>query len=326
MHIHAIPRFLHQEASAIKSSFARFQNESASATAAEVHEFVKGVPQMKQLQQNLEHHINLLEYLELTTTSRAFRDQWTLERAIMDRDAADSASVLEDIQERMFWYEPLSRVLRLLCLYCVVNDGLLRHELERMKLHLVRTYGHELVFSFDNLERLGLLYERHVVHGESHSINVNGCDRSSSLFHVVADALGVIDLNINIENPRNTAFVTSGYAPISCRLVGEVLRCESWRVIDSVMHTLHGSRAEINRIDGEEGGARSKSNSNDSDAPVSPTSSKRTSTSKKKKHVMVVCIVGGVTYLEVAALRWLAQFCTLRVYLFAHMYVLQADV
>uniref|UniRef100_K3X8G1 Uncharacterized protein n=1 Tax=Globisporangium ultimum (strain ATCC 200006 / CBS 805.95 / DAOM BR144) TaxID=431595 RepID=K3X8G1_GLOUD len=320
MHIHAIPRFLHQEANTIKSSFTRFQNESASATAAEVHEFVKGVPQMKQSQQNLEHHINLLEYLELTTTSRAFRDQWTLERAIMDCDAADSDNTLEDIQERIFRHESLPRVLRLLCLYCAVHDGLKRHELERMKLHLVRTYGHELVFSFDNLERLGLLYERHVAQGESRGSNLNGSDRSSSLFHVVANALGVIDLNINVENPRNTAFVTSGYAPISCRLVEEVLRCESWRAIDSVMSTLHGPRAEINRIDGKESITRHKSNSNDNEAPVSPTSSTKTSSSKKK-HVMVACFVGGVTYLEIAALRWLAQFCTLRFFFLFDLHI-----
>lgn len=290
MNIHAIPHFLHAQASSIKSSFKQFQDTSATASAAEVHEFVKAVPQMKASQQHLEHHINLLEYLELTTTSRAFRDQWQLERAIMDR--ADDA--LEDIQEMIFRHEALPRVLRLLCLYSVVHNGLTRPEMERMKLHLVRTYGHEIVFSFENLERLGLFYERRASCGESNGGGEGSSPDpgSDSLFQFVADALGVIDLDINIENPRSAAFVTSGYAPISCRLVEEILKMDSWRAIDTVMNNLHGPRAEMSLVNEDEGQKK-----------------KKKKTMSKKKRVMVVCFVGGVTYLEVAALRWLSQFC-----------------
>lgn len=295
MNVHTIPNFLNAQANLLKSSFRNFQLTSAAASAAEVHEFVKGVPQMKQAQQHLEHHINLLEYLELTSGSRAFRDQWKLERAVMDL----SDDSLEDIQEMVFRHEPLSKVLRLLCLYSVVHDGLSKQELERIKLHLVRTYGHELVFSFENLERLGLLYEQRAATGTrenevSEVLAESGkpANGARSVFQLVTQELQVIDLDINIENPKSAAFVTSGYAPISCRLVEEILKVHSWRAIDVVMNHIHGPRAEMS-LDSEDDDIEKK----------------KKKQSSKKKRVVMVCFVGGVTFVEIAALRWLAQFC-----------------
>ncbi|TYZ66529.1 hypothetical protein PybrP1_006381 [[Pythium] brassicae (nom. inval.)] len=298
LNVHAIPPALNAQASALKTSFRHFQSTSAAASAAEVHEFVKGVPQMKASQQHLEHHINLLEYLELTTNSRAFRDQWTLERAIMD--LADDA--LDAVQEMMFRHEPLSKVLRLLCLYSVVHSGLPRRDLERMKLHLVRTYGHELVFSFENLERLGLFYEqRESSRRSSPDKGANttfssgsGTAASRPSFQFIADELQAIDLDVNIDNPKTAAFVTSGYAPISVRLVEEILKSQSWRAVDAAMNCLHGPRAEISVVP----------------PPERETTARDVKSSKKRrrKRVVVVCFVGGVTHLEVAALRWLSQF------------------
>lgn len=301
MNVHSIPNFLNAQASLLKNSFRNFQLTSAAASAAEVHEFVKGVPQMKEAQQHLERHINLLEYLELTSGSRAFRDQWKLERAIMD--LADDT--LEDIQEMVFRHEPLPKVLRLLCLFSVVHDGLSKHELERIKLHLVRTYGHELVFSFENLERLGLLYQQRAATDNTRESDVNrfptvaepgkpAANGARSVFQLVTQELQVIDLDINIENPKSAAFVTSGYAPISCRLVEEILKVGNWRAIDAVMNYFHGPRAEMS-LDSE-------------DDEKKPKKKKKKSSSKKKR-VVVVCFVGGVTFVEIAALRWLAQFC-----------------
>lgn len=298
MNVHAIPAALNAHASALKSSFRQFQSTSAAASAAEVHEFVKGVPRMKEAQQHLEHHINLLEYLELTTTSCAFREQWKLERAIMD--CADGT--LDEIQEMMFRHESLPSVLRLLCLYSVVHSGLPRQDLERMKLHLVRTYGHELVFSFENLARLGLFYEKRESSGSHAKTNTNFSSDSlgtagRSNFQCVADELRSIDLDVNIDNPENPAFVTSGYAPISVRLVEEILKSQSWRAVDAAMNRLHGPRAEISVVRQTERETTTKSRS------------ARSPKKKRKKRVVVVCFVGGVTHLEVAALRWLSQFC-----------------
>lgn len=278
-HIHTISAALNAHAVTVKERYNEFQRISVTATAAEVSEFVKTVPQWKASQQSIEQHINLLEHVETTTSSRAFRDLWQLERKIMDQ--ADG--VLETIEELIYQHEALQKVLCLLCLYCVVNDGMMRFDLERFKMHTIRTYGHELIFSFSSFERLGVLYERR--HGVGF-LNLKDTARS---FQFVAKALSVIDLDVNIKNPKNAAFVTSGYGPISARLVEEILKHGHWRHIDRVISRLPGPRAEMHL-----------------------TKSKRQETKKeklKKKTVVVVAFVGGVTFLEIAALRWIASFC-----------------
>ncbi|RLN69094.1 hypothetical protein BBJ29_000695 [Phytophthora kernoviae] len=286
-HIHTIPAALNVQAVAIKQQFAEFQRVSPTATAAEVNEFVKMVPQMKASQQAIEQHINLLEYLETTTSGKPFRDLWQLERKIMDH----AENVLDTIEDLIFQHEDLRKVLRLLCLYCVVNDGMARRDLERFKAHLIRAYGQELIFSFHNLERLGVLYERY----PSHSIL--GLGDSTCSFQHVAQRLSVIDVDVNIKNPKNAAFVTSGYAPISARLVEEILKHGHWKNIDNVMSHLPGPRAEVHLAE--------------NDRKLETKSGKMEESSKsktKKKAVIVVAFVGGVTFLEIAALRWIASF------------------
>ncbi|OWZ09227.1 Vacuolar protein sorting-associated protein [Phytophthora megakarya] len=280
-HIHTISAALNVQAVAVQQQFTEFQRVSATATAAEVNEFVKTVPQMKESQQSIEQHVNLLEYLETVTSGKPFRDLWHLEKKIMDQ--ADG--VLDTIQELIYRHEDLRKILRLLCLYCVVNDGVVRRDLERLKMHIVRAYGHELIFSFQNLERVGVLYERHQSWGM-----VGSEDLSCSFQHVAHD-LSVIDLDVNIKNPKNAAFVTSGYTPISARLVEEILKHGNWRGIDHIMGYLPGPRAEVHLAEND----RDKANEVKTDKA-------------KKKTVVVVAFVGGVTFLEIAALRWISSF------------------
>lgn len=274
LNVHAIPGVLNAQAAAVKASFTRFQTDAEAAAASEVTEMVKAVPQMKETQQAIEQHINLLEHINSTTGSPTFRAQWTLERTILD--AVGSDSVLDEIQELIFRHEPLPKVLRLLCLYSVVNGGLLSQDLERMKLHLMRAYGQALLFSFDNLERLGLLQERDTQGAGG------GLDR-------VTELLGVIDLEVDPQTPKSMAFVTSGYAPISCRLVEELLKQGDWLALDKAMAYLPGPRAELSLV----------------------TSKKKTKKGRKK--CMVVCFVGGVTFMELAALRWISTFRKTRI-------------
>lgn len=279
MHVHTVAASLNARAMTIKEAFSSFQRNSPTASAEEIQAFVKEVPNMKTAQRQLEQHIDLLETIETVTTSKPFHDLWTLERAIMD----DADNTLDRIEAMIFRHEALLKVLRVLCLYSVVNAGLARQDLERMKLHLVRAYGHELVFSFDNLEQLGLLKERSM--GPA-ATGGSALPDSESAFQYAAKMLSVIDLDIDIQHPKSAAFVTGGYLPISCRLVEEILKNNNWRSIDHTMERLPGPRAEVHLADTTEKKQR-----------------------KMKRPVTVVFFVGGVSYLEVAALRWIASFC-----------------
>ncbi|KAK1928754.1 Vacuolar protein-sorting-associated protein 33 [Phytophthora citrophthora] len=138
--------------------------------------------------------------------------------------------------------------------------------------------------------RLGVFYERRPGAGFLDSGN------TACSFQFVAHTLAVIDVDINIKNPKNAAFVTSGYEPITARLVEEILKHGHWRGIDAVMRHLPGPRAEVHLTENDR---QDKTNST-TEEPKKPKS--------KKKSVVVVGFVGGVTFLEIAALRWIASF------------------
>ncbi|DAZ94726.1 TPA: hypothetical protein N0F65_012679 [Lagenidium giganteum] len=271
--VHAVPGALKNCANGIKNTFGEFQRTSAAASASEVHDFVKTVPALKESQEMLEMHVNLLESIQVTTNSRSFKEQWQLERAVMDE--ASDRDVLGDVRDMIYRYEPLLKVLRVLCLCSIVMNGLPKRELDHIKLLLVRTYGHEVVLSLDNLTRAGLLtsHRREFI--------------AQTPFHTATAALQVLDYNVNAENPKTMAFVTGGYTPISCRLVEEVLQHGNWAQLQAALSVLPGPCAELSAAQ----------------PPAKGTSDKR-----GKKPIVMVCFVGGVTLLEVAALRWLASF------------------
>ncbi|KAJ0412648.1 hypothetical protein ATCC90586_002278 [Pythium insidiosum] len=305
LHVRAVTPTLNTQARAMKEAFDHFRATSASASAAEVHDFVRTVPQMKANQSCLERLVGLLDRVEATVESRSFRDLWRLERAIMDADHEED-DIAEAIEDMIWRYDSLLQVLRVLCLLSVTRDGLSRAVLLRLKLQMVRTYGHETLFAFESLERLGLLTTRE-----------DKSDASSSSFHRVAQALQLVDHEVNVENPANTAFVTSGYAPLTSRLVETLLKDESWEAIGDAMQWLHGPRAEVRRI-------KSKAKEGDgskTDEPRRPEAETKSRSSDvvsvdvtgtiaqiKKKRIMVVCLLGGVTYAEIAAIRWLGRF------------------
>jgi vacuolar protein sorting-associated protein 33A len=300
LNIQAVLPALNAEASSVKTKYDHFRATSSTASTAEVHEFVKSVPQIKAKQESLERLVALTETIETTTGSRAFRAQWQLERAIMDLkpETDDVEELFSQMEDMIFRHAPLLQVLRVVCLYSVVHDGIPPDDLGRLRMRLLQTYGHELIFSFANLKRMGLLREATTsrsLFGMAASSSF--WKRPSSSFVEIAAVLRAIDLDVDVLAPSNMAFVTAGYAPISCLLVEELLKSASWEAIDATMNRIRGPRAEIKTKTRRRKATAEKKEENASSPPLI------------KPHVMVVCFVGGVTYMEIAALRWLSQFC-----------------
>ncbi|GLD98448.1 hypothetical protein PINS_up007145 [Pythium insidiosum] len=308
LHIRAVTATLNAQARAMKEAFDHFRSTSTTASAAEVHDFVRTVPQMKANQSCLERLVGVLDRVEMTTESRAFRELWCLERAIMDADH-DEDAIVEAIESMIWRYDALLHVLRVLCLFSVTRDGLSRSVRYRLQLQIVRTYGHEALFAFESLERLGLLTTR--------ENRVNGATASS--FQRAVEALHLVDHDVNVENPDNPAFVTSGYAPLTSRLVEILLKDESWEAISDAMQCLHGPRAEVRRVrvksrEGEDAKTDEPRQPEGEAAlkDTTPMDAANAIPQIKKKRIMVVCVIGGVTYAEIAAIRWLGRFCKWR--------------
>ena len=194
--------FLGQKAKIIRGQYDQFRaNKDASIT--EIHDFVKTIPGLKENYNSLNQHINITEELKRTTDSAAFRDRWNSERALLEGD-----QLFDMLEELIATQAPPVSVLRLLCLQSLTNGGIASAKFDFLRREVVQTYGYEYLLTLTNLEKVGMLRRREVKWMDS-----------GSPFATARRTLGLIDDAVNVMAPRDMAYVTSGYAPLSARLV-----------------------------------------------------------------------------------------------------------
>ncbi|XP_075625468.1 vacuolar protein sorting-associated protein 33A isoform X2 [Balearica regulorum gibbericeps] len=133
-----------------------------------------------------------------------------------------------------------------------------------------KTYGYEHVLTLNNLEKAGLL-----------KLQTSGRNN----YPTIRKTLRLWMDDVNEQNPNDISYVYSGYAPLSVRLA-QLLARPGWRSIEEVLKMLPGPHFE--------------------ERQQLPTGLQ-----KKRQHgenrVTLVFFLGGVTYAEIAALRFLSQ-------------------
>ena len=125
---------------------------------------------------------------------------------------------------------------------------------------------------------------------------------SKSPFTLARKPLRLIVDDIDEQSPSDIAFVFSGYAPLSVRLVqcavGRTKDLVGWKGIEEVLKTLPGGSAfeEV-----QKGESRDLVERGEEKGKISTT---------------IVCFLGGITYAEISALRFLnrnnprSSFCS----------------
>ena len=120
----------------------------------------------------------------------------------------DDTKNQEYIEKLINKQEPLLKVLRLLCLHSLVSNGLKPKILDNFKKEILQTYGYEYVFTLINLEKMGLLKK---------------ADGKGN-FSAVRKGLRLVVDNVNEKEPEDISYVYSGYAPLSVRLIQNLMQ------------------------------------------------------------------------------------------------------
>ncbi|CAD7926745.1 unnamed protein product [Amoebophrya sp. A120] len=216
----------------------------------------------------LSAHVNLAAFLNESKGQPDFQREWKLEDAITSCSDT-SGRALTGIEEGMDSGWPLRTVLRLLCLYCEVYQGLpSTNSFEQLKRGILQVYGYEVLPLLQNLEATGLLTGPRK-NATDHKRNWSQIKKDFSL--VVDDQNGEADA---------FSYAYSGYAPLSVRLIQKL----GWRgSISDSMALLAGPVCEAERLP------------------------KKTKDKEQKQKTIFVFFIGGVTYGEIAALRKLSE-------------------
>ena len=266
----------------------------------DLRSFVRKIPALKKRFESLNVHINVAEHIKKITGSPAFRARWNLERSILEGDAA-----YEQIEEMLATQEPLVQVLRVLCLQSLCNGGIKAKQFDHLRREVLQTYGFELLFTLNTLERLGMLRRK-----ETSWVD------TASPWDTIRKAMRLIKEDVDVMNPDDIAYVTSGYAPLSCRLVEAAMRPGGWSSeavklvpgpIAEVQQTLRPAPAGKAGASGTAAGAGGGADGAVSASGAAGQLYPETAVGANGRKVMVVYFVGGVTYMEISAIRHIAS-------------------
>ncbi len=288
-----------------------YESRHGAKSTAELREFVSKLPGYQAEQQSLKIHTGLAEEIMKFTRSDLFLNVLKVQQHFVA--GADPGVQHDSIEELIAREAPLPVVLRLLCIESCISGGLRLRDLEMFKRAILQAYGFQHLLTLDALEKLQLLQSR-----TSSSALLIPITRAGSAagtktnYTYLRKALNLIVDDVNEENPDDMSYVYSGYAPLSARLVQCVLQkkqllamtkgntgtgatavssaAQGWRGFEDVLSYVRGKTFDEIQT-GEDKAARTKAMLNGHGEPKS----------------VIVFFVGGVTFSEIAALRFISR-------------------
>mmetsp|Transcript_9937 Transcript_9937/g.20250 ORF Transcript_9937/g.20250 Transcript_9937/m.20250 type:complete len:462 (+) Transcript_9937:667-2052(+) len=274
--IEKLGTFLQNQAKSIRESYASFcQNKDASIT--EIHQFVKQIPGLTQNYKSLNQHINLAELVKKTTDSLAFRQRWQTERAMLEGETC-----YEYLEDMIAADEPVLSVLKLICLQSLTNGGLKSSKFDPLRRELIQSYGFDLLAVLNRLEAVGAIKRREMTWTDS-----------GNTWNTLRKNLRLINDNVNVYDPDDISYVSSGYAPLSVRLIQALL--------------LGGPGADTLRTLARVTEAQQEKNHALPFHDALKTTKSTPQPRGTDKEVLFVYFLGGITFMEIAALRYLSK-------------------
>ncbi|KAA0034702.1 vacuolar protein-sorting-associated protein 33-like protein isoform X1 [Cucumis melo var. makuwa] len=305
LNFEVVVQILRQKAMNMKQDYAEMSTTTQSVS--ELKDFVKKLNSLPEMTR----HINLAQHLSTFTSKPSFLGQLDMEHTIIEAESYDIC--FEYIEELIHKQESLVKVLRLLILLSVTNSGLPKKHFDYFRREILHSYGFEHMGTLNNLEKAGLVKKQ----------------ESKSNWLTVKRGLQLVVEDTNTVNPTDIAYVFSGYAPLSIRLVQQAVR-SGWRPIEEILKLLPGPHSETKRVSKfvftiycdfcnflsffcwlilynyfgfEIQGRFLSSSSYDSLQGASASNDKVTD---GRRTVVLVVFVGGVTFAEISALRFLS--------------------
>ncbi|MCL7041089.1 hypothetical protein MKW94_008806 [Papaver nudicaule] len=226
----------------------------------------------------VQRHINLAQHLNKFTSKSSFASKLDMEHTILEGESYDIC--FDYIEEMILKQEPILDVLHVLVLLSIINSGIPKKQFDPLRREFLHSYGFEHIATLCNLEKAGLFKKQ----------------ETKGNWLTIKRVLNLIVEDTNTANPNDISYVFSGYAPLSIRLVQHAVR-SGWRPIEEILKLLPGPHSEVKR------GGYSSSPSFDTLPGAAANLDK---VAGGRRSLVLVVFVGGVTFAEISALRFLS--------------------
>ncbi|OJJ85270.1 Sec1 family protein [Aspergillus glaucus CBS 516.65] len=295
-----------------------YESRHTAKTTTQLREFVNKLPTYQLEHQSLRVHTNLAEEIMRVTRSDIFRK--VLEVQQNNAAGADATYQHDSIEELIARDAPLKTVLRLLCLESCMSGGLRARDLENFKKQVVQAYGYQHLLTFDALEKMELLQPRSSA--TTMLLPTTGVAQAGlkTNYSYLRKNLRLVIEEVSEKEPEDISYVYSGFAPLSIRLVQCVLQkpyilaltkggsapastntnaasttSPGWLGFEDVVKSARGATFSIVQK-GDDKAVRAR----------------QTISGNNAIKTVYVYFLGGITFTEIAALRFIASQEALR--------------
>ncbi|XP_049573752.1 vacuolar protein sorting-associated protein 33B isoform X1 [Syngnathus scovelli] len=294
-HFSNVFSFLSQKAKNLQTAYDKRRGMDIKQMKTFVSEELKGLKQEHRL---LSLHIAASESMMKKKTKQDFQELLKTEHSLLE--GFEIRECISFIEEHINRQVSRTESLRLLCLLSLTENGLLPKDYRSLKTQYLQSYGVDHLLTFANLKQSGLLVEQQ--QGETLAVMeskvgklVNDktagklTDAFSSLakksnFRALSRKLNLVpksDEGYDLHVPRDMAYIFSGaYIPLSCKLIEQVLERDCWTGLEEVTRLLNGNEFAVTGKNGAKNEAQ---------------------------RIVVVMFLGGCTYSEISALRFLGR-------------------
>ncbi|KAK4430966.1 Vacuolar protein-sorting-associated protein 33 [Sesamum alatum] len=273
LNFEVVVQVLRQKATTMKQDYTEISTTSQSVS--ELKDFVKKLNSLPEMTR----HINLAQHLSTFTSKPSFLGKLDMEQTLVEAQSYDIC--FDYIEEMIHKQEPLVNVLRLLILFSVTNSGLPKKNFDYLRRELLHSYGFEHIATLNNLEKAGLFRKQD----------------SRSNWLTIKRALQLVVEDTDTTNPNDISYVFSGYAPLSIRLVQQAIR-SGWRPIEEILRLLPGPHSEIKRV---------QICVMQFSVLIKYCILHYSRLADGRRSLVLVVFIGGVTFAEISALRFLCS-------------------
>jgi vacuolar protein sorting-associated protein 33A len=297
-----------------------YELRHSARTTTELGDFVKKLPVYQQEHQSLRIHTNLAEEIMKQTRSETFSRVLEVQQNIAA--GTDATYQHDTIEELIARDVSLPTILRLLCLESCISGGLRPRDLEAFKRQILHAYGSQHLLTLDALEKTELLQPRSSANalllpipGTGNAAATTGANTpgTKTNYNYLRKVLRLIMDEVNEQDPNDIAYVYSGYAPLSVRIIQCILQkpfiqslnrspfpltpaSTGWQGFEDVLKSAKGPTFTITQKAGDEKAVKARDSLKGSGG--GPAAGWKT---------VYVLFLGGITFTEIAALRFVGR-------------------
>jgi len=245
-------------------------------TIQELKKIVEHLPKLKASELSFATHTTIASLIKEHISQYEFLDELSSEQEFMMCNDLDKPN--DYIESMICNQKPLEKILRLICMQSAAASGLKQKVLDGYKKEIFHSYGIDSLLKLGKLEKSGL-------------IKVQSGSRS---YNILRKTLNLTVDDFQEVSPKDISYVHSFYAPLSIRIVEYSLRPLGWNGLNDILSCIPEPSFEDYQLSiTTSSGRRDSLTSEISQSDIPKT--------------ILVFFVGGCTFAEISALRFLSQ-------------------